>query len=344
MDTAASSGRHNSKDKQVGGGGLTRYQKQLKGRQGQSSVRLQGQSERPQFGKREDVNRAQLRIEGDIIDNKFGFDRFKEGPTRVGWLLNYLAVSMPDETGMEKSAVDLYFLDRNGGNFKATVFYEPYFYVDVVDPRRTVELTQHLRKRFEGCRVEQADKEDLDMPNHLSGKKHRFLKMSFGTVQELMDAKSQLWPLVQQNQKRAAVADYDNDEEEEEKTRKKIVGASDPLNYIADMREYDVPYTMRASIDLDLRVGAWFSVTPETGSEACSVVWLRDMLELCEPKILAFDIECEKAPLKFPNAEFDRIYMISYMVGAEGFLIINREIVSKDIEDFEYTPLPLSRI
>jgi len=30
--------------------------------------------------------------------------------------------------------------------------------------------------------------------------------------------------------------------------------------------------------------------------------------------------------------------MISYMVGGEGYLIINREIVTKDIEDFEYTP------
>jgi DNA polymerase epsilon subunit 1 len=76
-------------------------------------------------------------------------------------------------------------------------------------------------------------------------------------------------------------------------------------------------------------------------------------------RVLAFDIECEKAPLKFPNAETDRIFMISYMVKGQGFLIINRlpvhciflnvsrlicvrcrEIVSEDISDFEYTPLP----
>ena len=63
-------------------------------------------------------------------------------------------------------------------------------------------------------------------------------------------------------------------------------------------------------------------------------------------RVLAFDIECEKSPLKFPNADRDRIYMISYMVSTaespQGFLIINREIVSEDIEDFEYTPLPKS--
>ncbi len=90
-----------------------------------------------------------------------------------------------------------------------------------------------------------------------------------------------------------------------------------------------------------------------------------------EPKVLAFDIECvysmrirhlpsntrwgtacenlrfliasfnysgTKEPLKFPDANIDSIYMISYMIDGEGYLIVNREIVSEDIEDFEYTP------
>lgn len=30
--------------------------------------------------------------------------------------------------------------------------------------------------------------------------------------------------------------------------------------------------------------------------------------------------------------------MISYMIDGVGYLITNREIVSEDIEDFEYTP------
>ncbi len=32
--------------------------------------------------------------------------------------------------------------------------------------------------------------------------------------------------------------------------------------------------------------------------------------------------------------------MISYMVDRQGYLIINREVVSEDIQDFEYTPKP----
>jgi hypothetical protein len=43
---------------------------------------------------------------------------------------------MSDETGTEKSALDLYYIDREGKNFKATLFFEPYFYCDVNDVRR----------------------------------------------------------------------------------------------------------------------------------------------------------------------------------------------------------------
>ena len=56
--------------------------------------------------------------------------------------------------------------------------------------------------------------------------------------------------------------------------------------------------------------------------------------------VLAYDIETTKLPLKFPDAVIDQIMMISYMIDGQGFLITNREIVSEDIADFEYTPKP----
>lgn len=57
-----------------------------------------------------------------------------------------------------------------------------------------------------------------------------------------------------------------------------------------------------------------------------------------EPKVCAFDIETTKLPMRFPNAESDQIFMISYMLDKQGFLIINREVVSQDITAFEYSP------
>lgn len=102
---------------------------------------------------------------------------------------------------------------------------------------------------------------------------------------------------------------------------------------------------------------------------------LEERVARAEPVVLAFDIETTKAPLKFPDQLTDQVMMISYMIDGQvsgrayqslllflvgvgifafvdaahllvhptpvqGFLITNREIVSSDIEDFEYTPKP----
>ena len=67
---------------------------------------------------------------------------------------------------------------------------------------------------------------------------------------------------------------------------------------------------------------------------------IEDRLKRADPVVLAFDIETSKSPLKFPDATVDSIMMISYMIDGQGFLITNREIVSSDIDDFDYTPKP----
>jgi DNA polymerase epsilon subunit 1 len=88
----------------------------------------------------------------------------------------------------------------------------------------------------------------------------------------------------------------------------------------------------------DTRCGQWYDVRITGG-----VVTLQhraDLLLFAEMRVCAFDIECTKMPLQFPNSSTDQIFMISYMCDGAGFLIINREVVSADISDFEYTPKP----
>ena len=58
---------------------------------------------------------------------------------------------------------------------------------------------------------------------------------------------------------------------------------------------------------------------------------LPDKLDKADLRILAFDIETTKAPLKFPDSKFDQIMMISYIVDGKGFLITNRDIVGDDV-------------
>lgn len=144
-------------------------------------------------------------------------------------------------------------------------------------------------------------------------------------------------PFIVQYQKNQSTMDY---LDAHQSSSRRLDVNSDPLSFLSDMREHDVPYAMRTAIDLDFRVGAWHIVTPDPATATSTVTIQKDMLELCEPKILAFDIECEKSPLKFPNAERDRIFMISYMTPGQGYLLINREVVSEDVDNFEYTPMP----
>ena len=89
---------------------------------------------------------------------------------------------------------------------------------------------------------------------------------------------------------------------------------------------------------LDIRAGKWYFVEAKHG--VTTVVCNEERLAPADPVVLAFDIETTKLPLKFPDAAIDQVMMISYMIDGQGFLITNREIISEDISDFEYTPKP----
>lgn len=92
------------------------------------------------------------------------------------------------------------------------------------------------------------------------------------------------------------------------------------------------------SRSLDIRIGKWYTVEAKHG--IVSLTCIEERLQRPDPVVLAFDIETTKLPLKFPDSVIDQIMMISYMIDGHGFLITNREIVSEDINDFEYTPKP----
>ena len=288
--------------------------------------------------KREQTSqRAMRRIKADKFDAEMGFPRYGEGPKRLGWIFNMAATTLPNEEGVDKAGVDLFLVERGGGTFKATVFYDPYFYVVVSNPKYLQDATVVLTRKFEefGVQVSAVEMKDLKLANHLSGRKRRLLKLSFSTVSDLVECKMKLMPIVENNRSRASVSNaYSSATAETERP------PEDFLETLVDIREYDVPYVMRNSIDQDVRVGGWYECTPTGDGISCAVEWQKDMIEVAEPRVLAFDIECTKAPLKFPQAESDAVFMISYMVDGEGYLIINREVVSRDIDDFEYTPKP----
>lgn len=251
------------------------------------------------------------------------------------------------------NALELFLLGQDGGQFRVRIVYEPYFYVATAlhFERLTGDVCATLESRFsniDGMRAEAVEMVDLDVPNHVAGRKRVYAKLSFRTVKDLLNVRRELQPVIKSSQQReASMAAYGGQASE------KV--PNDLIETLVDIREYDVPYYMRAAIDLDIRVGAWHEISTAASSSGPSphrqfgdallgvryqAVWRQDIMQKPESRIMAFDIECTKAELKFPNPDYDEVFMISYMIDGRGFLIISRTVVAENIDDFEYTPKP----
>ncbi|KAG9000298.1 DNA polymerase epsilon catalytic subunit [Tulasnella sp. JGI-2019a] len=293
----------------------------------------------------------------DEIDEKLGFARYTAGPSRDGWLVNMHPTLVKDEESpLGRSGVDYYFIQDDGGMFKATMLYEPYFYISCKMGTENV-VDEWLMKKYEGVlhSVSRVKKEDLDMPNHLLGYRRIYLRLNFRNVSDLLTVRKDMLPLALKNSREMNAVDAYAEvinatsnmqvsieledawgAEAESSTRKGK--STDPRDLITDIREYDVPYYLRVAIDNGIRVGLWYTVTSTEGVIRMDLI--KERVKRAEPVVMAYDIEVTKLPLKFPDQALDQIMMISYMIDGQGFLITNRDIVSEDIEDFEYTPKP----
>jgi DNA polymerase epsilon subunit 1 len=218
--------------------------------------------------------------QANAIDESMGFPRFESGEKRVGWLINMHSTTVQDPNiSGGRAGVDFYFLEDDGSSFKATVEYDPYFLI-AVKAGREAEVEEWCRRMFEDIvkNVKRVVKEDLQMPNHLVGYRRTFLQLNFANVSKLLEARKAIMPIAEKNKKNVTAMDtyaemarfvnsilfYNQiladrlsirtnagfdlfDEEITEDMRKNsTLQASD---YIVDIREYDVPYHVRVSID-----------------------------------------------------------------------------------------------
>ena len=282
-----------------------------------------------------------------------------ESGMRTGWLYNYHNTSeeVEGEDGKDAtsaSAMQLLFQDLDGNCFEATLKYNPYFLVAAAEGHeREVELG--IWSSFGQQLVVQVtplEKEDLDLVNHLSGRKKLYIKVQFRNTQDLTAVRAKIDSGVKRNKARssdnplsghfASTSGFSSTGlfgMEAEATAPAGADSLAWMNWVTDLREYDVKYHVRVAIDLGVYVGVWYDVYAEHGVvrvDRCDDSKYAPAM----PRVCAFDIETTKAPLKFPQPEVDKIYMISYMIDGRGFLIVNREIVAEDIQPFEYTPKP----
>ncbi|KAL7072166.1 hypothetical protein ACQ4LE_008340, partial [Meloidogyne hapla] len=279
----------------------------------------------------------------NIIDSKFGYELYTECSPKNGWLVNVQQSEVVDDkTKLIQSVVNFYFLESCGGRFKISYLFRPYLYLEAV-PGNEFAVAEFLSRKYHFIQVEHVEKENLDLKNHLSGLKSKYLRVSFPSTVEQIQFRRELFPQIRKNQKaKEKSTEYTTllTEYMEEGKDDKYADVS-PLEQIVDIREYDLPFDMRVCIDGRFFVGHWYTVVGLDLSTQKPVIELNpSIVEPPEPIICAFDIETTKAPLKFPHASEDQIMMISYMIDGSGFLIVNRQIISEDIDNFEYTPKP----
>ncbi|KAK4057447.1 DNA polymerase epsilon catalytic subunit [Microbotryomycetes sp. JL221] len=298
----------------------------------------------------------------DELDDKLGFEKYSEGPSREGWLVGMHQTLQPnDKNSGGQAAIDYYFIQDDGGMFKTTLNFHPYFYIATRKGHES-NVEEWLMRKYEDLitKTQRIRKEDLKLPNHLLGYRREYIALYFENLNDLYTVRRDLLPIANKNREKLDAVDtyaevvagggdsmFSNDYDMEDfggggksmaQTAAGAGAAVAPSDAILDIREYDIPLHLRLAIDKDIRVGLWYQVAADQGE--VSITLIKERVARAEPVVMAFDIETTKAPLKFPDSQTDQVMMISYMIDGQGFLITNREIVSADIEDFEYTPKP----
>jgi DNA polymerase epsilon subunit 1 len=144
------------------------------------------------------------------IDESMGFPRFESGKKKkVGWLVNMHSTTIEDENVPGgKAGVDYYFIGEDGDTFKATLEYDPYFLL-AVKKGREQEVEEYCRRAYEGLikTIKKVEKEDLSMPNHLTGYRRTFLQLSFANVNDLLAVRKAVGPVVEKNKKNVNAMD-----------------------------------------------------------------------------------------------------------------------------------------
>jgi len=220
------------------------------------------------------------------------------------------------------AALDLFFIQMDGSRFKCTVAYQPYLLIRPEDNMH-LEVARFLGRKYSGqiSGLEHITKEDLDLPNHLSGLQQQYIKLSFLNQTAMTKVRRELMSAVKRNQERQKSNTYymqmlatslaQSSAGSEDATLGKR--QQDYMDCIVDIREHDVPYHVRVSIDLRIFCGQWYNIRCRSGVELPTITCRPDILDRPEPVVLAFDIETTKLPLKFPDAQTDQVMMISYM-------------------------------
>jgi DNA polymerase epsilon subunit 1 len=252
-----------------------------------------------------------IRLDDDVaLEKKFSIDILGSGDPRIGYLFNMKQSAIQcDDENTHISALLLYFVQLDGSSFRASLAFRPYLLVDVL-PQFGVSnldsLADLLGRKYEssGVVTELVQKDDLEMPDHLTGRKHTFIRLNFPNTESINEVKRSLQEIVKGNNTRLRGSTLIQDADEFDDQPRAPAGGTDPLDYISGLFEHDVSLINRASIDLEVRCGHWYKVNRRSALDL-TLELMPDFKQKPLLRVFAFDIETTKAPLKFPDSKFD---------------------------------------
>lgn len=262
-------------------------------------------------------------VQENVLDLQFGYDFYHDFSPKLGWLLSFDIV----KNKYDSLEATLYFVDEFSNNFKIQLSFFPSIIIECKDDLNSVE--EYLRKRYEGQlhSIEIIEKIDVKEYNHLHKPPKKFLKIYFRTEISYHQCTKNLKDIILEGSKNRYKNEVYSDFYQEEHKE-------DITDEIIQIHEYDIPYEILVGNQFNIRCGCWYNV--EYDGEEYKIVPFTEKIAYPDLRIFAFDIETTKPPLKFPNADIDQIMMISIMTEEFGELITNRQLISEDIQEFEY--------
>jgi DNA polymerase epsilon subunit 1 len=115
-----------------------------------------------------------------------------------------------------------------------------------------VDVEDFLKRRFSKqiSSMQFVEKDDLDLSNHLTGKKQRAIKIVFPNNDYFRTVKQYLQPIVTKNQsKESTETAFDSIFESESFQSSKVRKGEGAVDSIIDLREHDLLYYTRVTID-----------------------------------------------------------------------------------------------
>ena len=179
--------------------------------------------------------RIQRINQNEELDAKYGYQRHRKSTERVGWLFNFQATEFLDDSKRFVAAVEFYFIGEDNEKFKATVPFQPYFYLATKDGTER-DVISYLTRKYQGkiTKADVLEKEDMDLKNHLIGLKRAYIKLCFLNNDEMIKVRNELRSVVKRNKNLSEKNAYETNfvhQDEFHQSKK-----SDQLENIVDIR------------------------------------------------------------------------------------------------------------